>query len=406
MSSPQIPQADWARYLNTMGAQLGSRPMVPLDEEGLLAAATQQTGLADFGDPGFREPLRIVLRALETEAELTLTGRLLAAADVLRLLESRLRIIDTEKKHPEIANETISSPIFVLGMGRTGTTILHELLQQDPGNRAPLLWEMMSPAPPSPPGADHREKLALADAFMHVWDEIDPSYKTKHEGGGALTNECTFMMLHEFYGDPFIGCHDVPSYAMWMAQADPTPAYRMHKRILQMLQWRHAPKRKAPAHLSVLPILLSIYPDAKIAHTHRDPVKVVHSVTSLIASLRLMRSEKFDAESITEGMNVGQVMGLEKVIHERERGVVPATQIADVFFTEFMRNPVGEVEKLYAHWGLALSDEARQAMQIYMEARPRTKHGKHEYAYAEAVDIDKERRRYKRYMEHYGIEPE
>lgn len=196
----QVPQADWTRSLNIMGRALGMNSLIRLEAQILLAAAVERVGLSDFGDPGFLEPLSVLLHSLEEEAELTFTGRLLAAADVLRILESRLRIIDTEKKHPEIAAESIDSPIFVLGMGRTGTTILHELLAQDPANRAPLLWEMVNPAPPIQPGSDPGEKLEFADAFIRLFDEIDSSYVAKHEGGGALTNECSYMMAHEVYG--------------------------------------------------------------------------------------------------------------------------------------------------------------------------------------------------------------
>src|SRR5262245_46536684 len=125
--------------------------------------------------------------------------------------------------------------------------------------------------------------------------------------------------------------------------------------------------------------LLGVYPDAKLVHTHRDPEKVLRSTISLIASLRLMRSDKFDSESVIEGIVAGQAMALEKVISERESGVVPESQIADMFFRDFMRDPVGEVARLYAHWGWELSPDAARAMEAYMAARPRTKHGKHEY---------------------------
>jgi hypothetical protein len=392
-----------------MCAGLGTRHIVPLDEEALIAAAAETTGLSDYGDPGFREPLRILLEALEKEAKLTLTGRLLAAADILRILESRLRIIETENAHPEIVGEAIQQPIFVMGMGRTGTTILHELLAQDPGNRAPLTWEMMYPCPPLAPGEDHSSRLAQADAYFSLWDEIDPSYKTKHEGGGALTNECTYMMLHEFMADPFVGSHDILSYAMWLGQANVMPAYEMHKRILQVLQWRHDPKRrvlKAPCHLARLPELLSVYPDAKLIHTHRDPTKVVGSLTSLVASLRLMRSDEFNARSVTELMNLGQVLGLEKVIRERESGVVPKDQITDVYFGDFMQDPIAEVEKIYRHWEMDLSAEAKESMRAYMAAKPKAKQGAHEYAFSESVDVAKERRRYAKYMEYYEIPKE
>jgi hypothetical protein len=329
--------------------------------------------------------------------------------DMLRLLESRLEIVDQEKRFPEIADEVIQTPIFVMGMGRTGTTILHELLAQDPENRAPLLCEMISPALESRRYSDAFTKLAAGDAYAKIYDEIDPSWITKHESAGDLPNECSYMMNHEFMGTTFFGSYNVISHVIWDSQVDQRRGYRIHERILKMLQWKNPRKRfvlKDPAHLGRIPLLLETYPDAKLVHTHRDPTKVVASTVSLMASNRLMRSESFDAAPLAEAMNDGQCAALEKCIKDRKAGRVPAEQIADVHFADFMKDPVAEVEKLYRHWGWDLSDQARANMTAFMDAKPKAQHGKHQYAYAEVIDLDVERERFRKYTDHYGIEPE
>ncbi len=408
-SERHVPQANWVRFLNTIDRSVGASSLIPLDSAHLMQIACEQTGLSDFGDSAFQASLTVLLGSLREEASLTLVGRLLVACDVLRVLESRLRIIDTEKRHPAIADEQIRSPIFVLGMARTGTTILHQLLAQDPNNRAPLVWEMFNPAPPVPQGASREERLSVADAFMKLCNEIDSSYLAKHEERGDQTSECCLMMLHEFGGSNMFGGHEVPRFIALQGKTDPIAALRMHKRILQVLQWGREPKHwvlKDPTHLAYLPSLLSVYPDAKIVHTHRDPAQAMHSTTSLLASLRLMRSDQFDARAITVQMNIGQCMSLEKVIEERQSGAIPAKQIADVFFNEFLKDPVAQVERLYEHWGLELTVQAKSAMQAYMKSRPRTEHGRHEYAYADAVEIESDMKQFARYMDYYQIKRE
>ena len=249
----------------------------------------------------------------------------------------------------------------------------------------------------------------MADAFVKILDEVDPSWLTKHESAGDLPNECSYMMNHEFMGTTFFGSYNAIGHVAWESQADPRRGYGMHQRILKMLQWNHPRKRfalKDPSHLGRLPQLLEIYPDAKIVHTHRDPTKVVASTLSLMASNRHMRSDRFDAAGLAEAMNAGQCAALEKCIRDREAGRVAADQIADVHFSDFLQDPVAQVERIYRHWGWELSEEARSNMTAFMAAKPKDKFGKHEYVYDEVIDLDRERERFQNYMDHYGIAAE
>ena len=141
------PRPHWVRLLNQLGRNLGDESaLVALDEASLLATAQRVTGLADFGDDAWREPFAILLADIENEAKLNLTGRLLTRYDLLRSLVFRLRMAEAEKRQPQILDEEIREPIIVAGLGRTGTSILHELMAQDPRLRAPLGWEMRYPA--------------------------------------------------------------------------------------------------------------------------------------------------------------------------------------------------------------------------------------------------------------------
>ena len=144
------PQPGWVGAVNALGANLGDdgRSVVSLAEGEVIEAAAKATGLDDYGDGWFREPLRILLRALEDEARLTLLGRLLARAEIQRILQNRLAVEAMLARHPEIAAQPIEAPVVITGLGRTGTTLLHDLLAQDPAVRVPMQWELMYSVPP------------------------------------------------------------------------------------------------------------------------------------------------------------------------------------------------------------------------------------------------------------------
>lgn len=413
-NSREVPQSDWAQRLNTLGRHIGPESIVALSVDALLQAAADKTGLSDFGDDEFREGLHALVESLNNEASLTLTGRLIARTEVSRILQSRLAIIDTEKRHPEIADEEIIEPLFIVGMGRTGSSILYEYFMQDPVHRAPLAWEKKLPAPPLLPDdeSEAQHRIDWIEAETALMYEIDSSLMSKHEAHARLPEECSQLMAHEFQSGHFFSRNNVPGYALWNAMADARPAYAMHKRILKILQWRDKRQNKPRwilkygGHMGKMPELFETYPDAKVIHTHRDPSVVVQSMTSLIASLRLMRSDNFDAPTSAEMLNAGMARGLEKMIAERKEGVIPEAQIADIHFDTLMSDTIGEIANAYRKLNMPFTDDAEAAIERYMQARPRTKHGKHSYAYADAIDINKEQQRFADYMNHYAIKKE
>ncbi len=422
-SGRQVPQSSWASNLNCLGDANAAADLVPMDMDTMLTAAQSQTGLQDYGDDGFREALSILIDSLNNEAALNLTGRLIAKTEISRLLQSRLAIIDTEIRYPEIAQEKINEPLFIIGMGRTGSSILYECFMQDPTHRAPLAWEKKLPCFDAAVNQGYRaanpiDPIDWVNAEAKIMYEVDDSLRSKHETHAHLPEECSQLMAHEFQSGHFFSRNNVPSYALWNATNDVTPALNMHKRILKILQWQkrqvskasgesnYQPQRwilKYGGHMACLPQLFAIYPDAKVIHTHRDPSVVVQSMTSLIASLRLMRSDSFDAGSAAEMLNAGMAKGLGKVIQERSDALVPTEQIADIHFSELMTDTITTIGKAYKALGMPFSDTAKTAIEDYLQARPRTQFGKHKYAYADSVDLERERLRFQDYMDHYAI---
>jgi hypothetical protein len=401
------------RGLNALGRALEAAGVKPfgLEEEELLAEARRRTGLADFGDDAFREPLAIFLRALESEASLTLVGRFLARRELLTWLVNRLQLEDTWRRHPEILREEVRAPIFVTGSGRSGTSLLHELLAQDPRSRVLRTWEALHPCPPpesATEGADPR--IARADREMRLWERIAPAYGTMHENGGAVPQECIYLTAHELQSDLLSGCYQVPSYQAWLARADKTRGYRYHRRVLQLLQWRCPGERwvlKAPSHLWTLRELFAVYPDARVVVTHRDPLVVMASMTSLVATLFWMRSDRVDPRALAKTWLRGVAFMLTHSLEQREKGALPEERIHDVLYHELVSDPIGELRRLYASLDLELMPDAEARMRAYLAARPKDRRGAHRYTFADTgLDLARERARFARYQQRFGVPSE
>jgi hypothetical protein len=401
------------RMLNRAGAALRAAgvPLVRLDPEALLSAARRRTGLSDFGKPLFREGLERLVASWEREAQLTLLGRVIARRDALRLLENRLRITDELRRHPEIERGRIERPIFVIGLPRTGTSILHELLAQDPASRVPMTWEVMHPWPP-PERASFETDPRIAQVEKHFSgvDRILPDFKRMHPMGARLPQECVALMAHDFATLIHHTTHRVPGYQAWLESIDHRPVYASHRRQLQYLQWRCPAERwvlKSPGHLWTLDALLAVYPDARLVFTHRDPLRVVASLASLVATLRGLASDRIDPHEIGADWTARLAAGLESALRVRERAGLGDERVVDVAFHELVGNEIGTLRRIYERFGLALAPEAEARMRRFLAENPKDKHGAHRYELAFAgLDAARERRRYAGYQERFGIPSE
>jgi hypothetical protein len=402
------PRPDWHRALNRIG-----RPeWVSIEVDALLDEARTRTGLSDFGGATWREGFEVFVTALNQEAQLNLVGRVLAKDDLLNWLENRLRMTDTLTRHPEIGEERIEAPLFITGLPRTGTSILHELLAQDPAHRAPLAWEVRHPCPP-PEAASHASdpRIALADEEVRFWCEIVPEYDAMHELGAQIPVECVQLTAHEFRSDELPGRHVVPSYSAWLAQADLEPGYLFHKRMLQLLQWKCPTERwvlKAPSHMPALGALLAVYPDARIVITHRDPLKVMASVASILFSTAWVRSDDVDVEQVL-GWFTGETCKFLLDAAEKVRANVGerSAQFFDVRFSDMQQDPFETLAGVYAHYGLPFTAEAEAKMRSSLKHKPRGKHGAHRYDFEHTgFDVAEERRRFADYQARYGVPSE
>ena len=402
------PRPAWVRSLHA-----SVRPeWIRLDADELLDVAQRNTGLSDFGGGEFQTPYRIFVRACESEAKLHSLGRMLVRGDVLTWLENRLRLIDARKRDSAIAAQRIERPIFITGLPRTGTTILHELFMQDPDNRVPLHWEVRQPCP-APTAASYASdpRIAQTDDELQLWNQIVPEYAAMHELGARIPVEDIQITTHTFVSDELMGRQIVPSYAAWFASADKSAGFAFHRQFLQHLQSHHAGKRwvlKSPSWLGLLPVLFGEYPDARVVVTHRDPLKVLPSVVSILYSTAFVRSDAVDAEMFKGWFSPETCRALlDGMCAFRDAGRIAATQFCDVQYADVMRDPAGALARVYERFGLAFAPELGERIRAYVASKPRGKHGAHRYAFEKlGRNADAERARFRSYQERFGVPAE
>ena len=384
-----------------------------LDLNGLLEEAQRRAGgLTDLGAGPFIEPLKRFLSSLENEAHLNAIGLIIARERIVGHTVNRLQYVNDRKNCPEIQKQRIVKPVFIIGMPRTGTTILHELLAADPRLRAPLTWEARFPCPP-PPGEtlDPDPRIRAADLFFGLQNHLVPGFRTMHEVGANLPCECIDITAHSFRSEDFLARQQTPSYAVWRASADLGPAYHYHRLVLQVLQWRQSSTRwvlKAPSHMSAISCLLAEYPDACIVHTHRDPLQSMASAESLLTALISMRVREVDQDLIKRFFaGEGLLSRLNHVIEARDRAPARESQFYDVRFSDLMQSPVDTLRGIYEQFSMDFDRKDEERTLAYLASKPRGKHGEHAYRVEDLdIDIDEERARFRAYQRRYDVPSE
>jgi hypothetical protein len=324
--------------------------------EDLMADAIAETGLDDFGDDSFREGLEILVRALDEEARLNATGEAFLYPRIVGHLAQRLQVEDWYRRHPEIDDVPIESPLFGVSLPRTGSTALSFLLAQDPDIRYLRAWESGQPCPPpsTVEGRDPRighTGLEAAGGKQHVpTDEQGPM-------------ECLELMSLDFKSQIFQAFAYVPSYSEWFVDTDLTSTYRYERRVLKLLQWGEPPRPwrlKSPAHVLSLDALDRVFPDARFVMTHRDPTDVMLSVCDVYADVMGVFTDELDREYIGR-LNVEQwSTGMRRVLAFRDGGA--DDRFYDIDFRAMQADPIGEVRGLYDWLGVPVSDEFEAAM--------------------------------------------
>lgn len=378
-------------------------------EDAILEGARQATGLDDFGDGAWRDHFRMLLRAYEEESKLTEAGAQMVQGEIGGALAARLQCQAAWKRDPSILRSEIRRPLFILGLPRSGTTALHWLLAQDPANQVLEYWIASAPRPRPPRAGWEAEPAFQAAIGVLEWVyQTDPDLKSIHVMEADGPEECRHLFVQSFLDHTFDSNASIPGYTKYFEAQDMRAAYERHRDVLKLVGSPTPDKRwvlKYPAHMRELDTLLQVYPDACIVQTHRDPVKVLPSICSLVTGWRSLYEGSADAKAI----GAWQLDMYESMInHSMDvRAQHDPAQFYDFDFRELITDPVAAIERMYAHFGIDATPESSARMRGWIAANPQGKHGGHKYTLGEFGLVEGEiRERFARYAQRFGVEAE
>ncbi len=332
--------------------------------EDLHASATRATGLEDFGDTDYLEPLGILLDSYRYEAGLTELGSKMFRFFLKGALVARLLSEASWKANPEHADVEITRPIFVTGLPRTGTTALHRLLAADPDHQGLEMWlaEFPQPRPPRDTWADNPVYQQIQAGFEQHHVE-NPEFMGLHYMDAGEVEECWQLLRQSVTSISYESLAHIPSYSRWLAEQDWTPAYLRHRKNLQLIGLNDPGKRwvlKNPSHLFALDALMAAYPDALVIQTHRAPSTIIASMCSLAEHATPGWSTTFTGDQIGQDQLELWSRGLREFSRARKK--YDPAQFLDIDFADLRSDPMGTVERVYAALDTPMSDAARAAV--------------------------------------------
>ncbi|MBV8786573.1 MAG: sulfotransferase [Mycobacterium sp.] len=355
------------------------------DADELEAGARAATGLEDFGSPYYREGLERIVDALNNEADLNDMGRVIQHATTSNALIQRLKIEDVYRLHPEIDDQEIDGPVFVIGLPRTGTTALSQLVAADPQFRSLRMWESQAPTPPPEAATQHSDpRIEQAEAGLKMLDDMFPLMKTMHNSEATAATECQDLMGMSFRTFHFDGAVRAPGYLSWLMDCDMRETYTFHRRVLKVLQWHCPPvlwHLKTPVHMFAMDALIAAYPNAKFLWSHRDPAKVLGSVCSLIQYVRSWSSDHDDANELGAEQLDSWAEGVRRAMDFRGR--VGDDRFADVSFADLQTDPVRTLQDSYERLGLTFTEDTLRSVRQWADGHKPGSRGAHDYELAD-----------------------
>lgn len=356
-------------------------------------------------------------KSLEEEAKPNAFGRLAAKTLYTRIAYGRFRIEQEIRNRPEILTSPITEPVFIIGMPRTGTTILHALMHEDAEHRSPLAWECLQPYPvPTPETfADNGQRSQVEREFEQLF-RLVPDFQVKHHMTVDSPQECLGINMFDFNSFQNLAQYYMPSYLDWFNHgADKLATMRFHKTFLRYLQSGGVTAKrwllKSPVHLMRLEEIFTVYPDAKVIMTHRHPAQVVSSAASLVSSVRSLYSDEENPSRT--GAEQAQLWSdyFSLFLESRER-LNKEDQIIDLRFEDFVSDQLAVTKGIYHKFGWPLSGAAETKMRLFLARNPKDKHGIHEHSLESfglsTTGINKQYRHYIDFLnqvtgEHYGV---
>lgn len=406
MQQTQIPEprgfGAWSAGWRNLSDSL-SRRLWLLQSGALCAEARRRTGLEDFGDPSIEPALSILVNSLERQADLHPLGRFLMWVHLRELLETRLRIIEAwREQFKDLDNTPVRRPIFITGIPRSGSTFLHELMAEDPENRAPRVWEVMFPIPAQSDSPRAAERwVRKAEASLWWFRRLAPGADSVYPMRARTPHECVAIHSYTLLSEEFASTCHIPTYEAYLRSADLVPIYSWQKRFLQYLQLRRKTRQwvlKSPDHVRGLEALFAVFPDAVIVQTHRDPLDALRSVVQLAEVLEGMFTRAGDPgeTGLHEARNLAE--GMESMISFREAHPELEGRFIDVKYRELVSDPLSVVRQIYRQLEMPLSEVAAERMERLASTRSRYK-GPRASPTLEKLGLDEavERRRFQTY---------
>ena len=363
-------------------------PEVNFNRDDLLAKAAAETGLNNFGDNSFREPFNVLLYSLSNEANLNRAGRFIQYERVLNTLKNRLRQSEWVRLYPEILDEQISAPVVIVGLPRTGTTMLHRVLASDERFFAPLWYEVRNPAPFLDWDTSVKdERLTLAETEVSALLRANPEIAAIHPMDPLGADEDILLLEHSFYSTVPPAFCNTPSYSNWLFNNDNQPGYDYLKLQLQSLQWqkKHSSgnndnKRwllKTPHHLHFLDKLIDTFPDAKIISTHRDPIDTIPSICSFNYNLWITQANDVAPNLVGKQWSGIFATGTRHAMKVRQAS---KGQFIDISFKELLGNPEQTTRSIFNFIGVKTTSESLAAMQLHRDQNQRDSRPPHDYS--------------------------
>ncbi len=356
-------------------------------EELLQAARERAPGLKDFGNDNYQQALEVLTRALNTEAKLSATGIAMIRERLVGQLVNRLLMEDYLQRFPEISKIEIEDPLVIVGLPRTGTTMLQRTLAVDPRFYSAAWWETRYPAPLTGEGPQDCEKrITMAKAEVAQTIEAIPQILSIHPMSATLCDEEFMLMEHSFLCamDAYA---DVPSYTAWLDQQDQRPVYTQLKKMLQFLQWQKGQRGeaqgqrwllKAPQHLHTLEILLSVFPKAQVILTHREPAQTIPSMASMAHTLWQIYSDQPDPRSAGRQWNSRMARGIQHTMQVREQQ--DSRRFLDIHFLDTVAKPMEVLEAVYQFANMQFTEKARADAKQWLSSNGREKRAGHDYS--------------------------
>lgn len=348
-----------------------------MEAQALLDEAVRRTGLGNFGDESFLPSLERLVASYNEESDLSDFGQLAVLEMLVGSLVNRLKVESWYERHPEIADQEITAPLIIVGLPRTGSTLLSNLLALDPETRALRYWESENPCPP--PEQDDSNDPRIPACQQKIDDKLSrqPELRDMLPFGAQAPNECHPLMYMSFHSISYEAMGNVPSYIDWLSEPgrDHLAAFDFHKRTLKLLQWRHGPRRwqlKSPGHSLMISAMAATYPDARYVMTHREPEKVMASVCSLVATVRadFLKSDR--------RYLLGPRLLADWSLRQRRlidfRATAPADRFHDVYHQDTVRDGTATISKLYGEMGWAFRDELADAIKNWGSEHPKGEH--------------------------------